>query len=98
VAIHSYRDKGTRDIAAGANSKPARRSLPVDLHELARRRLAFLSASQSLDDLRARPGLNLHALVGDRKGQYAIRINEQFRICFHWIAGDAMDVEITDYH
>lgn len=98
MAIRSYRGPGTRDVAMGMNSKIARRTLPVELHELARRRLAFLAAAQSLDDLRARPGLNLHALQRDRYGQQAIRINDKYRICFIWSAGDASDVEITDYH
>ncbi len=98
MAIRNYRDKGTRDIAAGMNSKAARRALPVELHELARRRLAFLAAALSLQDLLARPGLNLHALGGDRRGQHAIRINDQYRICFVWAAGDAEEVEVTDYH
>jgi proteic killer suppression protein len=86
MAIRSYHDRGTRDIAAGMNSKAARR------------RLAFLAAAVSLDDLRARPGMNLHALSGDRTGEFAIRINDQYRICFVWNAGDVEVVEITDYH
>lgn len=98
MAIRSYRDQGTRDIAAGIKSKSARKVLPLELHQVARRRLAFLAASQSLDDLRARRGLNLHPLIEERKGQHAIRINDQFRICFRWVSGDAVDVEITDYH
>jgi toxin HigB-1 len=98
MAIRAYRDRGTRDIAAGINSKPARRSLPRDLHDLGRRRLAFLAAVPSLDDLRVRPGFNLHALHGARRGQHSIRINEQYRVCFIWKDGDADDVEITDYH
>ena len=98
MAIRGYRDRGTRDIAAGQHSKAARRALQEVLHEVARRRLAFLAAAQSLDDLAARPGLNLHKLRGDRKGQHAIRINDQYRICFRWVMTDAHDVEITDYH
>jgi proteic killer suppression protein len=98
VAIRSYRDKGSRDIAAGANSKAARRLLPIEFHGLARRRLAFLAAAMSLEDLRVRPGLNLHALRHDRTGQQAIRINDQYRICFVWNAGDASEVQVTDYH
>jgi len=98
MAIRSYHDRGTRDIAFGINSKAARQKLPVDLHDPARRRLAFLAAAQSLDDLRAWRGLNLHVLTGDRRGQHAIRINDQYRICFYWIKTDADDVEITDYH
>ena len=98
MAIRSYADRGTRDIAAGLNSKASRQTLPVDMHELARRRLAFLAAAQSLEDLRARPGLNLHALKDDRSKQHAIRINDKYRVCFVWSTGDADAVEITDYH
>src|SRR3954471_16083100 len=89
VAIRGYRDRGTRDIAAGVTSKAARSLLPVSLHEVARRRLAYLAAARSLDDLRAWPGLNLHALTGGRRGQHAIRINDQYRICFRWVVPDA---------
>jgi proteic killer suppression protein len=98
MAIRSYRDQGTRDIAAGNNSKAARRKLTITLHNLARRRMAFLAAVESLDDLRAWPGLNVHALQRERYGQHAIRINDQYRICFKWDAGEADSVEITDYH
>jgi len=98
MAIRSYRDRGSRDIAAGANSKAARKVLPASLHDLARRRLAFLNAARSLDDLRARSGLNLHELKRDRAGEYAIRINAQYRICFFWKQLNSEDVEITDYH
>jgi len=98
MAIRSYRDSGTRDIAAGRNSKSGRKLLPVQLQELARRRLAFLSAATSLDDLRSRRGLNLHLLGQDRAGQHAVRINDQYRVCFFWNDSNAHDVEITDYH
>jgi proteic killer suppression protein len=98
MAIRGYRDNGTRDIAAARESKASRRVLPVELHELARRRLAFLAAVTSLDDLRSWPGLNLHVLRRDRQGQYAVRINDKYRICFQWSAGDADNVQITDYH
>ncbi|HWB53298.1 MAG TPA: type II toxin-antitoxin system RelE/ParE family toxin [Tepidisphaeraceae bacterium] len=98
MGIRGYRDKATRDIAAGVNSKTARIALPVELHEIARRRLAFLAAAKSLDDMYAWPGLNLHALRQERFGQHAIRINDKYRICFRWVAGDANDVVIADYH
>ena len=98
MSIRDYRDKGTRDIAAGINSKVARQTLTARLHEPARRRLAFLAAAQSLNDLSAWPGLNLHALQSDRSGQHSIRINDQYRICFNWTAGKAENVEIADYH
>jgi proteic killer suppression protein len=63
----------------------------------AARRLALLQAAKSLEDLRL-PGLRLEALKRDRKGQYSIRINDQYRICFEWRDGDAYNVEIVDYH
>jgi proteic killer suppression protein len=63
----------------------------------AQRRLAFLNQIRSLDDLQA-PGFRLEALRGDRAGQYSIRINDQWRVCFRWNKGDAIDVEIVDYH
>ena len=96
--IRTYWDQGTHDVAAGLNSKAARQILPVQLHEVARRRLAYLAAAKSLVDLGTRRGLNLHPLGKDRRGQHAIRINDQYRICFVWSAGDAEQVEITDYH
>lgn len=65
---------------------------------VARRKLFYLHQARSLQDLRVPPGNQLEALVGDRKGQYSIRINDQWRICFIWTNGDAYDVEITDYH
>ena len=61
------------------------------------RRLALLKAAKSLEDLKL-PGLRLEALKSDRKGQYSIRINDQYRICFEWRDGDAYNVEIVDYH
>jgi toxin HigB-1 len=63
----------------------------------ARVRLALLNAATSLRDLQL-PGLRLETLAGERKGQYSIRINDQYRICFEWRDGDAFDVEIADYH
>jgi toxin HigB-1 len=64
----------------------------------ARRKLLYLHRARVLEDLKAPPGNQLEALKGDRKGQYSIRINEQWRICFAWKDGDARDVEIVDYH
>ena len=63
----------------------------------AQRRLAFLNQIRSLDDLRS-PGFHLEGLKGNRAGQYSIRINDQWRLCFRWEAGDAYEVEIVDYH
>ena len=65
---------------------------------IARRKLLLLHWAKSLDDLRVPPGNRLEALRGNRKGQYSIRINDQWRICFVWAQGDARDVEIVDYH
>ena len=58
----------------------------------------MLNAAECLDDLRVPPGNQLEALRGDREGQYSIRINDQWRICFRWENGHALDVEIVDYH
>jgi proteic killer suppression protein len=98
MAIQSYRDEGTRDIAESVNSKSARRTLPVQQHSLARRRLAALDAMTSLADLTLFPGWRLEQLKGDRVGQTSIRINDQYRICFVWNGTDVLNVEITDYH
>jgi len=98
MAIKSYRDKATRDIALSIDSKEARKTLPATLHVLARRRLAFLASIESLQDLKVRNGLGLHALKKERKGQYAIKINDQYRICFIWDGKSTEIVEIVDYH
>lgn len=98
MAIQSYRDEGTRDIADGVNSKAARRVLPVYLHSPARKRLATLNAMTAFADLAVFPGWRLEQLKGDRSGQYSVRINDQYRICFAWNGIDALSVEITDYH
>ena len=95
--IRSFKDKSSYDIARGDDSKRARRTLPVELHARARRLVAELDFASVLTDL-ARPGNRLHALSGDRRGQHAISINDQFRICFRWVDGEVFEVEITDYH
>ena len=64
----------------------------------ARRKLLYLHQARSLEDLRIPPGNRLEALKGERRGQHSIRINEQWRICVRWRAGDVFDVEIVDYH
>ena len=74
------------------------RKLPKNIQHLARRKLVILDAATELNALRVPPGNRLEALKGDRKGQHSIRIIDQWRICFHWKAGDAYDVEIADYH
>jgi proteic killer suppression protein len=65
---------------------------------IAARRLGAISFAKTVEDLRNSPGNRLEALRGDRKGQYSIRINDQYRVCFKWNGEDAMDVEIVDYH
>ena len=65
---------------------------------MALRKLLLLDAAEKLEDLRIPPGNQLEKLVGDRKGQYSIRINDQWRLCFRWEEGDAYEVEIVDYH
>lgn len=72
--------------------------IPPSLHRVAFRKLRMLHRAQALQDLRMPPGNRLESLKGNRKGQYSIRVNEQFRICFAWRSGDAYDVEIVDYH
>jgi proteic killer suppression protein len=64
----------------------------------ARRKLLYLHRARNLQDLRQLPGNKLEALKGDRQGQYSIRVNDQWRVCFKWKNGDAYDVEIVDYH
>jgi len=90
--IRSCRD---RDVLQLLDRQFSRRLQSIE--KTARIRLELLDAATSLDDLRL-PGLRLEALKGDRRGQYSIRINEQFRVCFAWRNGDAYDVEIVDYH
>ena len=74
------------------------RKLPHDIHQIVFRKLRMLNRAITLNDLRIPPGNKLEQLQGARKGQYSIRINEQWRICFEWSNGDAYNVEITDYH
>jgi len=92
--IKTFRDKETEKIFNRFISK----KLPQNIQHLARRKLVILDAATELNTLRVPPGNRLEALKGDRKGQHSIRINEQWRICFRWKAGDAYDVEIADYH
>jgi len=72
--------------------------LPQNIQHVARKKLLVLDAAPELNDLQVPPGNRLEALKGDRRGQHSIHINKQWRICFKWSAGDAYDVEITDYH
>lgn len=91
--IRSFRDKDTAqlfDDVAVARFRAIER--------VARRKLLYLHRARSLDDLRVPPGNRLEALRHDRRGQYSIRVNDQWRVCFRWVDGHAWDVEIVDYH
>jgi toxin HigB-1 len=92
--IESFRSKETEKIFRREYS----RRLPTGIQKVAFRKLRMLNRSATVEDLRAPPGNRLEALSGNRKGQYSIRINEQWRICFVWREGNAYDVEIVDYH
>jgi proteic killer suppression protein len=92
--IKSFRDKTTEAVFNGETPK----GFPADLVKVARRKLRYLNAAGQLSDLRAPPGNRLEALMGNRKGQHAIRINDQFRVCFVWTAEGPVRVEIVDYH
>ncbi len=91
--IRSFADKDTEALADGERVRRW-----INIESVARRKLAQLHAAAALDFMRIPPGNRLEALKGDRRGQYSIRINDQFRVCFVWKDGDAYAVEITDYH
>ncbi|WP_096487115.1 type II toxin-antitoxin system RelE/ParE family toxin [Methylorubrum populi] len=94
VAIQSFHDSLTETVAQGLRPK----GFPADLFKATRRKLAALNAAETLEDLRSPPGNRLHALERDRAGQHAIRINDQFRLCFVWTEAGPERVEFTDYH
>ena len=92
--IRNFKDKETQKIFERQRS----RKLPSDIQQVALRKLRMLNRAETLQDLRVPPANRLERLVGNRNGQYSIRINEQWRICFEWQEGDALNVEIVDYH
>ena len=96
--IRSFGSVGTEDIYNGKNTSAARRTCPQDLWPVAVRKLDQLDSAATLQDLRVPPGNRLEALVGARKGQHSLRINDQYRICFRWTDLGAEAVEIVDYH
>jgi proteic killer suppression protein len=98
MAIKSFRNKGTEEVNYGRSSKAALKILPKELHRKAQIKLARLGAVTSMQDLQEIRGNRFEKLKGDRKGQYSIRINDQYRICFSWENENALDVEIVDYH
>jgi len=95
--IRSFGDGTTEDLAAGKNTARARK-IPRVLRRSALRKLQLIHRSINLNDLRVPPGNRLEALKGDLGDHYSIRINEQWRVVFRWVDGDAFDVTITDYH
>ena len=98
MAIYNFRNKATEDINYGRVTKNSLKLLPKTLHQKAQIKLARISAATSIEDLRELRGNRLETLQGDRQGQYSIRINDQYRICFRWQQENAYDVEIIDYH
>ncbi len=94
MVIKSFRDSETEKIYRRERS----RKLPPEIQQAALRKLRMLNNSQDLNDLRAPPANRLEKLSGDRQGQYSIRINDQWGICFEWRGSDAYQVEIVDYH
>ena len=92
--IESFASEETRKIFNGKTST----KLPKDIQRTARRKLLYLDDAEDLQDLLAPPGNRPEKLKGDRADQYSIRINDRWRICFHWVGGKARDVEIVDYH
>ncbi|MGR3218429.1 MAG: type II toxin-antitoxin system RelE/ParE family toxin [Candidatus Anammoxibacter sp.] len=96
--IQLFKNQGTKDIFNGKNSKNARKTCPQNLWQIASRKLDQLDSIEFLKELQVPPGNKLETLFGKRKGQYSIRINNQYRICFEWRESGPKRVEIVDYH
>lgn len=96
--IQNFKTKGAEDIFNGINSREARRTCPETVWRVAARKLDQLDSTEALDELRIPPGNRLEELSGDRRGQYSIRINDQYRICFVWTTSGPDQIEIVDYH
>ena len=96
--IRSFADPATEDIFNGRDTRRARRACPTSLWAVATRKLEQLDSIGELGDLRVPPGNRLARLRGTRRGQYSIRINQQYRVCFRWDVSGPADVEIVDYH
>jgi toxin HigB-1 len=94
VVIRSFADKRTEQLWVNGRQ----RRLPQDITRRAVRRLSAIDAAATVDDLRVPPGNRLHALEGDRAGQPAVSISDQWRVCFRFEDGDAYEVEVCDYH
>lgn len=96
--IVSFKDQATEDIFNGINSKNTRKACPQVLWRIASRKLDQLDSVQLLEELRVSPSNRLEALSGSRIGEFSIRVNKQFRVCFKWGNSGPYDVEVTDYH
>ena len=94
IMIISFKNKETEKIWSQQYSK----NLPRDMQKIGLRKLIIINRAKDLNDLKIPPGNKLEKLTGDRQDQFSIRINNQWRICFHWENGVASSVEITDYH
>lgn len=94
IMIKNFKCKETEKIWEGTVS----RRLPIDIQQIMRRKLRMLNNAKQLSDLRIPLSNRLEALKGNKAGQFSIRVNDQWRICFIWIDGDAYDVLIQDYH
>lgn len=106
MAFKSYKEnvsarfatEATRDIYNGVTSVAARRALPMDLWRIAQRKLTMILTATRVENLRVPPANRLEKLRGDRDGQYSIRINDQYRVCFRFEGAHATEVEVVDYH
>ena len=96
--IVSFATQGTEDLFNGRNTKAARKICPRSLWPVSMRKLDQLDSVRTIEELQIPPGNRLEALAGDRSGQFSIRINEQYRICFIWTGTGPDEVEIVDYH
>jgi len=96
--IRSFQNPGTEDIFYGRDTKNARKTCPKELWRVAGRKLEQLDSAVQIADLKAPPGNRLESLSGNRSGQYSIRINDRYRICFTWTSEGPEAVEIVDYH
>lgn len=92
--IKTFADRHTQELYAKSRS----RRFPPDIARRAGRKLEYIDLATCLDDLKVPPGNRLHELGRDRKGQHSIAVNDQWRVCFRFVDGDAYDVEIADYH
>jgi proteic killer suppression protein len=92
--IKSFKDKETEKVYDREGSN----KLPRNIQQVALRKLRMINNARNLNDLRIPPANRLEKLKGDREGQYSIRINDQWRVCFVWQGGDVYEIEITDYH